>query len=132
MRPSLIHPVQCKILKHKSDITYDEDFREPTEESKTAGLWDTDNPVIIEAQVHYFTTPTQALMNGYQDNITGYLLGHIEYIRDIIERFDKIIQLNDEEVELYILLKPEPRTVYNGTFTLMRLPFGTEMKGTVR
>lgn len=127
INPNLIHPVKCTILKHDSSAAQDEDFKEPT----TEDIWDEDNPNIVNAQVKYFTTPMQALMNGYQDNITGYLLCYLKDVDGIVSRFDKIIKIGSRTVEYYIMLEPEPRTVYND-FKFMKLPFGTSMEGTVR
>lgn len=128
MIPKLIHPVDCVILqlKDKASINYDEDFEEPIDID--ADLYDSENPITINAQVRIFTwDELQAKLSGYDEKARGYLLCK-KSDGSPIKKSDKIITIADETVENYVLER-RPATFYNKKFHFYKLIFMSKEKG---
>ncbi len=125
MIPKLIHPIECVIVKLKPEgsVEIDPDYNEPVDIDDD--LYDTDNPITINAQVRIFTwDELQAKLSGYTKEARGYLLVKKDKV-GTIDKSDKIITIAGETVGNYIMEK-RPASFYNKTFYFYKLIFVTK------
>lgn len=128
IKPKLIHPVTCIIhpLKDRSQVGYDDDFKEPT--VAESELYDSANPIEVKAQVSVFTwDELQAKLNGYDEKARGYLLVYRDD-GDLIKKSDKIVSVDGSPVKDYIY-EIRPVSFYQNGYHFYKLIFMSRDKG---
>jgi hypothetical protein len=121
--PNLIHPLSIQIQKQDTDETdYDDDFREPVQQTKRAST------VTVDGQVKWGSHKSYSSnRRGPQESSDGYILFRYVDLNDAgitLEREDKIIKIGNLDVNVYInSLLPEGHYPDQGGYTLVKAFF---------
>ena len=104
VQPRLIHPIDVVIQKiNRTETEWDPDFEEPTGDS----VIQYDDPMTLKGQVNY-TTVSQISTGGatWLKDSLGRIVFRKKDLAEAgieLELMDKIISIDDQEVEYYVL-----------------------------